>query len=69
MGFVICDVRPVKVPSAVTYHTILIGPIDSDGLILGNLTISGFAGMSRRESAKPSYPSERSRVGPIPKQI
>lgn len=46
MGFVICDVRPVKVPSAVTYRTILIGPIDSDGLILDILTISGFAGMS-----------------------
>lgn len=61
MGFVICDVRPVKVPSAVTYHTILIGTIDSDGLILSILTISGLAGLSRRESAKPFYLSELSR--------
>lgn len=60
MGFVICDVRPVKVPSAVTYHTILIGTIDSDSLILSILTISGFAGL-RRESAKPFYLSELSR--------
>ena len=61
MGFFICDVRPVKVPSAVTYNTILIGTIDSDGLILSILTISGFAGLSRRESAKPFYLSELSR--------
>lgn len=62
MGFVICDVRPVRVPSAVTYHTILIGTIiDSDSLILSILTISGFAGLRRRESAKPFYLSELSR--------